>query len=62
LILTQKKEVVRKLIRSLNNNEGILILGSSENLINLVDNYVMREYGLARYYEFTPSVTFFKRN
>jgi len=60
--LNTKKEVVRKLIRSLNNNEGILILGSSENLINLVDNYVMREYGLARYYEFTPSVTFFKRN
>jgi len=56
-----KKKVLKNLINSFSNQEGILILGSSENLFQLIDNYIIREFGLARYYEFSRNVTFFKR-
>ncbi|MCC5814322.1 MAG: protein-glutamate O-methyltransferase CheR [Leptospira sp.] len=39
--------------------DSVLILGSSETLIGYSKNYVIREFGLARYYEFPEKVTFF---
>lgn len=39
--------------------DGVLVLGSSETLIGYTKNYVIREFGLARYYEFPEKVTFF---
>ncbi|GIX41166.1 MAG: chemotaxis protein methyltransferase [Leptospiraceae bacterium] len=57
-----KKKVINNLINSFFNQEGTLMLGSAENLYNLIDNYIVREYGLARYYEFSKNVTFFRRN
>lgn len=58
--LDTRKKVVQKLVSSLN-GEGVLILGASENLINLIDNYIIREFGIARYYEFSEKVTFFRK-
>ncbi|MCS7205450.1 MAG: protein-glutamate O-methyltransferase CheR [Leptospiraceae bacterium] len=59
--MEQRKIIIDKMIQSLRNQEGTLILGSSENLLNLADNYIIREFGIARYYEFSKSVTFFKK-
>lgn len=56
-----KKKILNKLINTFTNKEGILILGSSENLYQLLDNYIIREFGLARYYEFSQNVTFFRK-
>lgn len=50
--------VFDKLKKSLS-SDGVLILGSSETLIGYSNNYVIREFGLARYYEFPEKVTFF---
>ena len=42
-------------------NDGVLILGSAESLSGYVKDYIIREYGLARYYEVNASlVTIFK--
>lgn len=42
--------------------EGILILGSAESLSGYLTDYVLREFGLARYYELnTASITMFAR-
>jgi len=54
-----RKTILVKLRDSLK-DDGALILGSSENLIGSLPNYIVREAGLARYYEFSTQVTFFK--
>lgn len=42
--------------------DGVLILGSAESLSGIMTDYVLREYGLARYYELnTVNVTMFAR-
>ncbi|MCE9596670.1 MAG: protein-glutamate O-methyltransferase CheR [Spirochaetia bacterium] len=42
---------------------GVLVLGSAESVQGYVDNYIIRECGLARYYEFNaPNVTIFPRS
>jgi len=50
--------IIEKLRESLN-PDGVLVLGASESLIGYAKNYVIREFGLARYYEFPERVTFF---
>ncbi len=54
-----RKTILVKLRDSLK-DDGALVLGSSENLIGSLPNYIVREAGLARYYEFSTQVTFFK--
>jgi len=57
----QKRQVIAGLVRSLK-QDGVLVLGSAESLSGLYTNYVLREYGLARYYEMNDShVTIFKK-
>lgn len=57
----QKKKVVAGLVQCLK-QDGILVLGSAESLSSLYTNYVLREFGLARYYEMNDShVTIFKK-
>jgi len=56
---TTRKAILLKLKNSLK-ADGALILGSSENLIGALPDYIVREAGLARYYEFSSQVTFFK--
>ncbi len=42
--------------------EGVLVLGSAESLNGILTDYVLREFGLARYYELnTANVTLFAR-
>lgn len=53
-----RPSILEKLKKSLL-PDGVLILGSSESLIGYTKNYVIREFGLARYYEFPERVTFF---
>ena len=53
-----RRGVYEKLKNSLK-SDGALILGSSENLIGSLSGYIIREFGLARYYEFASQVTFF---
>lgn len=53
-----RKEIYNKLKNALK-QEGVLMLGSSESLMGYIDNYVLRDFGLARYYEFASNVTFF---
>lgn len=48
-------------VKSAVKNDGILVLGSAESLAGYVQDYIVREYGLARYYEVNASrVTLFK--
>lgn len=54
-----RKSILQKIRDSLK-DDGALILGSSENLIGSLPSYILREAGLARYYEFSSRVTFFK--
>lgn len=43
-------------------SDGVLILGSAESLNGVLSDYVLREFGLARYYELnTQNVTIFAR-
>lgn len=54
-------ELFRK-IRQAIKKDGILILGSAESLDGVLTDYVLREFGLARYYELnTENVTIFAR-
>lgn len=54
-------ELFQKMKSSLK-QEGILILGSAESLSGILSDYVLREFGLARYYELnTANVTIFAR-
>ncbi|MBI3396542.1 MAG: protein-glutamate O-methyltransferase CheR [Spirochaetia bacterium] len=56
---TQKRGIFERLARSLK-VDGTLILGTAESLVNFYSNYVLRECGLARYYEInTSNVTMF---
>lgn len=56
----QKRKVVNGLVQSLK-QDGVLVLGSAESLSGMYTNYVLREFGLARYYEMNDShVTIFK--
>lgn len=55
-----RKTVHGRLRESLK-DDGALVLGSSENLIGSLTDYIVRECGLARYYEFSKQVTFFKK-
>ena len=44
------------------NANAILVLGSSESLDNYLTDYVIREHGLARYYEIkNPDISIFRR-
>jgi chemotaxis protein methyltransferase CheR len=53
LLYNKMKDTVKK--------DGILLLGSAESLSGYMTDYVLREYGLARYYELNTSlVTIFK--
>lgn len=57
----EKKRVFSRLASVLK-PDGILVLGSAESLGGYCSNYVMRECGLARYYEMNnSSVTMFKQ-
>ncbi len=48
-------------LRSALRPDGVLILGSAESVDGYVANYVLRECGLARYYDLNPSrVTLFR--
>jgi len=49
-----KKQIYHKLSRALK-PDGVLVLGSSESLYGYMDNYIVREYGLTRYYEMKSS-------
>jgi len=52
-LYNRMKETVKK--------DGILVLGSAESLSGYMTDYILREYGLARYYELNASlVTIFK--
>lgn len=43
-------------------SDGVLIIGSAESLSGILDGYVLREFGLARYYELnTQNISLFKR-
>ncbi|MBL8019225.1 MAG: protein-glutamate O-methyltransferase CheR [Leptospirales bacterium] len=49
-------------LRKCMNPDSTLILGSSESLFGITDDYVLRQCGLARYYEWnTSKITIFKR-
>lgn len=57
----QKKEMYHRLKAALK-PDGILVLGSAESLTGYLESFVIREFGLARYYEINPSGVFmFKR-
>jgi chemotaxis protein methyltransferase CheR len=57
----QKKLLFRKLKEALK-PDGVLVLGSAESLSGYLENFVIREFGLARYYEVNASGVFiFKR-
>jgi len=57
----QKKVLYRRLKEALK-PDGILVLGSAESLSGYLENFVIREFGLARYYEVNASgVYIFKR-
>ncbi len=57
----EKRRVFSRLAAALK-PDGVLILGSAESLNGYYANYVMRECGLARYYEINNStVTMFKQ-
>lgn len=54
-------ELFRKM-RSAVKTNGVLILGSAESLDGILSDYVLREFGLARYYEVNnENVTIFAR-
>jgi chemotaxis protein methyltransferase CheR len=55
-----RKELYNKMKQTVK-KDGILILGSAESLSGYMTDYILREYGLARYYELNASlVTIFK--
>ncbi len=53
-----KKQIYHKLSKALK-PDGVLVLGSSESLYGYMDNYIVREYGLTRYYEMKSSSAVF---
>lgn len=56
-----RKKILEALRKSMN-PDSTLVLGSAESLFGTSDDYVMRECGLARYYEWnTSKITIFKR-
>ena len=56
-----KINLFRKMKQAIKKN-GVLILGSAESLDGALTDYVLREFGLARYYELNnENVTIFKR-
>jgi chemotaxis protein methyltransferase CheR len=56
-----RKQLFEKMRASLK-RDGILVLGSAESLNGILTDYVLREFGLARYYELnTENVTIFAR-
>ncbi len=55
-----RKDLYNKMKQTVK-KDGILILGSAESLSGYMTDYILREYGLARYYELNASlVTIFK--
>lgn len=58
------EDMRKKLYSNMKNSvrkDGILVLGSAESLSGFMTDYILREYGLARYYELNASqVTIFK--
>lgn len=56
-----RKQLFEKMQASLK-SDGVLILGSAESLSGYLTDYVLREFGLARYYELNAAnVTMFAR-
>lgn len=56
-----RADLFRKMRSSVKKN-GIMVLGSAESLDGSLSDYVMREFGLARYYEVNnENVTIFAR-
>jgi len=56
-----RKKLFEKMQSALK-TDGVLVLGSAETLSGYLTNYVLREFGLARYYELnTAQVTIFPR-
>jgi chemotaxis protein methyltransferase CheR len=53
----QKKGLYEKLQGSLR-QDGVLVLGSAESLSGYLGNFIIREYGLGRYYELNASQVF----
>jgi len=53
----QKKLLYENLRRALV-HDGVLILGSAESLCGYLENFVIREFGLSRYYELNASQVF----
>lgn len=57
-----QKKVLYQRLKSALKPDGVLILGSAESLSGYLENFVIREFGLARYYEVNASNVFiFKR-
>ncbi len=56
--LEDRKKIYTRLRNSLK-PDGLIFLGSAENLSGFIDNFIIREYKISRYYEFSTNVTFF---
>jgi chemotaxis protein methyltransferase CheR len=57
-----RKMLFEKMQASLK-SDGVLVLGSAESLSGYLTDYVLREFGLARYYELNvANITIFRRN
>lgn len=53
-----KKKALYQKLRAALRPDGVLVLGSAESLSGYLDNFIIREFGLARYYEITASQVF----
>lgn len=54
------RRTVYEKIRQAANKDGVIILGSAESLNGYIENFIVREFGLSRYYEVNASqVTLF---
>lgn len=58
----EARETLFKKMQGALKKDGVLVLGSAESLSGILSDYVLREFGLARYYEMnTANVTIFAR-
>jgi len=53
------KKKVHENIKKALKPDGVMVLGSAEFMNGFVNGYIIREFGLARYYEFSSKVTLF---
>ena len=54
----EQKKILYEGLRQALGKDGVLILGSAESLSGYVENFVIREFGLSRYYEMNTSQVF----